>query len=144
MSIIHLMCVVLVPGPLRLPTIKIGLSGYKCDHIFARMAGSFRSHPVRKSKADPEVRPNLRTKRAVLGLENTSAVWTGGCTPNCNKSFFTASLSLPSFETICQGRHLIYTRKLRSECRWRRSNSDSIHDQPLQFHVSLMHNFLSL
>ena len=95
-SIIHNTCVLLTTSSLQIPTIKIGLSCCKCDHIFARWARSFKSHPVRRSNAIPVVKPNLWTKRAFPGFENTSAIWTDGCTPNCSKSFFTTSLSRQS------------------------------------------------
>ena len=42
MSIIHLVCDVPALCPLQLPTIKIGISCCKCDHIFARRAGQIK------------------------------------------------------------------------------------------------------
>ena len=38
----------LVPSPLQRPNINIGLASCEYDHIFARWAGSFKSHPARK------------------------------------------------------------------------------------------------
>ena len=121
MPIIHLMWDIPALGPLHLPTIKIGLSCCKCHLIFARWAGSFKSHHV------PRVRPILWTKRAVLGLENTSATWTDGCTPNCIN--FVHNVSLPAIITkFCQSKHqrsAWHEPENQSENRWNRSRWDS-------------------
>ena len=142
MSIIHLMCDVPALCPLQLPTIKIGLTCCKCDHIIARWAGIVPVPSWSQIQRLSRVRPNLWTRRAFPRLENTSA---NGCTPNCIKSFFSfshfATLKDNSVKVgICVLLDLhqkttvgasLQTIKL-----W-------FHNRRLQFHICSMRDFLS-
>ena len=114
------------PGTKSTPTSnnQIGLSRCKCDHIFARWAGSSKFHPVRKSNANLRVRPSLWTKHVFQDMKTLlpRELLNAHLTATSPSSQLLSPCNL--WKQFCDGKNLCLVLscigKLRSAYRWRR------------------------